>query len=86
MSDEQIAAFEKDLRSLGQIEGVRQFYVGKVAGTTKRPVIQTDWDYMLTVIVDDLAAHDVYQDHPIHHKFIENQKQFFGQVRVYDAE
>lgn len=86
MTADQIAAFEKDARSLAQIETVRHFHFGQVAGTEKRPVIQTDWDYMLTVLLDDLAAHDVYQDHPVHLAFIARQKQFFGKVRVFDAE
>ena len=86
MSEEQIAAFEKDLKSLATIEAADQCYVGKLADTAKRPVVQTDWDYMLTVILKDVAAHDVYQDHPTHHQFIANQKQFFGQVRVFDAD
>ncbi|MBK1878921.1 Dabb family protein [Pelagicoccus mobilis] len=86
MSDEQVAAFEKDLNSLATIDVAKACYIGKVADTAKRPVVQTDWDYMLTVIVENVADHDIYQDHPTHHAFIANQKQFFGQVRVFDCE
>ncbi len=86
MTPAQIAAFEKSARTLGGIKEVRHFHFGRIAGTEKRPVIQTDWDYMLTVLLDDLAAHDAYQVDPIHLEFIATQKQFFGKVRVYDAE
>ncbi len=86
MSDEQVAAFEKDLNSLATIDVAKSCYIGKVADTAKRPVVQTDWDYMLTVILENVADHDIYQDHPTHHAFIANQKQFFGQVRVFDGE
>ena len=86
MTAEQIAQFEKDLGSLAKIDAAEAVYIGTVADTAKRPVVQTDWDYMLTVICKDVAAHDVYQDHPIHHEFIANQKQYFGQVRVFDAD
>lgn len=86
MTADQVAAFETDLATLAQIDSARHCYIGKVADTEKRPVVQTDWDYMLTVIVDDVASHDAYQDHPIHHEFIARQKQFFGKVRVYDAQ
>lgn len=86
MSDEQVAAFEKDLNALTTIDVAKACYVGKVADTAPRPVVQTDWDYMLTVVLEDVAAHDVYQDHPTHHAFIANQKQFFGQVRVFDGD
>ncbi len=86
MSGEQVAAFEKDLNSLKTIDVAKACYVGKLADTAKRPVVQTDWDYMLTVILENVADHDIYQDHPTHHAFIANQKQFFGQVRVFDGE
>ena len=86
MTEEQVSAFEKDLSSLATIASAKQCFVGKLADTAKRPVVQTDWDYMLTVILDDVAAHDAYQDDPIHHAFLAKQKQFFGQVRVFDGE
>lgn len=86
MTAEQKAAFEKDLRSLSEIKHAESVYVGTISETAKRPVVQTDWDYMLTVLVKDIAAHDAYQDDPIHHEFIARQKQFFGQVRVFDAD
>lgn len=86
MSDEQVAAFEKDLATLGTIDVAKACYIGKVADTEKRPVVVTDWDYMLTVILENVADHDIYQDHPIHHAFIANQKQYFGKVRVFDGQ
>ncbi|MBC2605860.1 Dabb family protein [Pelagicoccus albus] len=86
MSDEQVAAFEKDLNSLATIEVAKACYVGTVSDTAKRPVVQTDWDYMLTVVLENVADHDLYQQHPTHQAFIANQKQFFGQVRVFDAD
>lgn len=86
MSDEQVAKFEADLNSLKTIEVAQACYVGKLADTAKRPVVMTDWDYMLTVVLEDVAAHDIYQDHPTHHAFIANQKQFFERVRVVDGD
>ena len=86
MTDEQVAAFERDLMAMSKIEHACSFHVGKVAGTEKRPVVQTDWDYMLTVVVDDVAAHDAYQAHPIHKEFVKNQQPFFERVRVFDGE
>ncbi len=86
MTADQIAAFEEDARALARIETVRHFHFGKLAGTEKRPVIQTDWDYMLTVLLDDLAGHDAYQVHPLHLAFATQQRQFFAKVRIFDAE
>lgn len=86
MSAAEKAGFEKDLNALATIPVAKHCYIGTVAETEKRPVVQTDWDYMLTVIVDDVAAHDAYQSHPTHLAFVANQKQFFQQIRVFDGD
>lgn len=86
MSTEEISKFERDLATLATIEVAKGAYIGKVADTGKRPVVQTDWDYKLTVMLENVSDHDIYQDHPIHHAFVANQKQFFGQVRVFDSD
>lgn len=86
MSAEQYAAFEADAHALARIETVKALYLGKPAATPQREVVQSDFDYKLTVVLEDIAAHDVYQDHPIHHEFVAKQKEFFAKVRVYDAE
>jgi len=86
MSAEELANFEKDLNALATIPSARRCYIGKPASTEPRPVVQTDWDYMLTVVVDDIAGHDSYQAHPIHQAFVESHKRHFAQVRVFDAE
>ncbi len=86
MSAEQIAAFEADANALSKIETVRSLHIGKPAATPHRPVIQTDYDYNLTVVLDDVDGHNLYQDHALHHDFVANQKAFFTQVRVFDSE
>lgn len=86
MTAEQRAAFEADVRAMAQVETVRHLFLGKPAATPQREVIFKDFDYKLTVIVDDVAGHDVYQDHPLHHQFVANQKGFFVKVRVFDSE
>lgn len=86
MSDSEKAEFEKDLNALATIPVAKHCYIGTVADTEKRPVVDTSWDYMLTVIVDDVASHDEYQAHPTHQTFVTNQKKFFKQVRVFDGD
>ena len=35
-------------------------------------------------ILDDAAAHDVYQEHPLHKEFVARNKANFDRIRVYD--
>jgi len=50
-----------------------------------RPVNDRDWHVGLHLIFKDRAAHDAYQDHPEHLKFIEENKALWKQVRVFDT-
>ena len=40
----------------------------------------------LHLVFADKAAHDKYQDHPEHLKFIEENKAVWAKVRVFDSE
>ena len=86
MTAEQQTAFEADANALAKIETVSTLHIGRPASTLQRAVSQSDFDYKLTVIFDDIAGHDIYQDHAIHHEFIDRQKAFFATVRVFDSE
>ncbi len=85
LSQEQIKVFEKGVKSLTAIESVKQGFVGKPA-STDRPVIDRSYSYALTIIVDDLAGHDAYQEDAIHKKFIADCGTFWSKVQIYDAE
>jgi hypothetical protein len=49
-------------------------------------VVDTTYDVGLTVVLKDVAAHDAYQDHPIHHAFVDHFKEYWERVQIYDAE
>lgn len=85
LSDEQKADFRRGVESLGQIEDVKALYVGTPAATPPRPVIEGGYDFLLTVVLDDVAAHDRYQEHKLHQQFLADYKQWFKKVLVYDA-
>jgi len=75
---------ENDCRSyLEKIPGVRHLWVGRPA-QTPRPVVDNSYGIGLTVVLDDLAAHDVYQSHPLHLDFISQNKDHWHRVQVYD--
>jgi hypothetical protein len=74
----------QDGRSLlGGVPGVRQIWLGRPA-MTPREVVDNSYDVGLCVILDDSAAHDVYQTHPLHLEFIARNKAHWERVRVYD--
>jgi len=82
----QRADFRRGVESLAGIKSVEKIYVGTPAKTTQRPIIDDSYSVALTVLCQDVAAHDVYQVDPIHHAFIEKFKAFWSRVQIYDAE
>jgi hypothetical protein len=78
--------FYQELEKLGMIESVHQLHIGSPAATTKRPVIDHSYDFCLTVILENISAHDLYQQDPIHLNFIEKCAQMWDKVKIYDAD
>src|SRR5215469_15521396 len=62
------------------------FYAAGTVSDLARSVNDRDWDVGLHVIFKDQAAHDVYQDAPKHLKFIEENKDTWAKVRVFDTD
>ena len=83
---EQVAQFRAGLETLKGIESAETAYIGTPSATPERPVIDSSYDYCLTVILKDIPSHDAYQDDPIHLEFIANCKEFWTEVKVYDAD
>lgn len=70
---------------LDEHEGVTYFAAGPVVEELSRPVNQKDFHVCLCVAFKDKAAHDVYQTHPRHLQFIEENKPTWASVRVFDS-
>lgn len=66
-------------------EGTVYFSVGTRGKEFTRDVNATDWDVALHLVFKNKAAHDTYQEHPRHLKFIEENKQYWGKVQVFDS-
>jgi quinol monooxygenase YgiN len=62
------------------------FYAAGTVSDLDRPVNDRDWDVGLHVIFKDQAAHDAYQDAPKHLKFIDENKDTWAKVRVFDTD
>jgi hypothetical protein len=61
------------------------FAVGPRSEELKRPVNDQDFDVALHIVFSGLAAHDKYQDAPRHKQFIEENKDNWKKVRVFDS-
>ena len=72
------------LKSLQPIETIRTYHVG-VPAPTDRAVIEKGYDYSLLLIFDNLEDQNVYQEHPIHKKFVDNYADLWSKVIVYDS-
>jgi hypothetical protein len=81
---EQRRLVEDCMMLLGKVPGVRHIWAGPPAATPPRPVIDGSYNVGLTVVLDDLRAHDVYQEHPLHKEFIARRKEHWKRVQIYD--
>jgi hypothetical protein len=66
-------------------EGVTYFATGTLAGDLQRDVNDRDFDVSLHMIFSSKAAHDRYQQHERHLKFIAENKDNWEKVRVFDS-
>lgn len=73
------------LQTLRKIETIRQIHIGVPASTEKRPVVDSSYHASELMFFDDLAGQKVYQDHPIHQKFIADCSHLWDKVVVYDS-
>ncbi|MCF3651914.1 Dabb family protein [Synoicihabitans lomoniglobus] len=80
------AMFATELAKLGTIDNIGGFYMGSPAEVPPRPVIDTTFDFSITVVVDDVEAHNAYQIDPIHLAFIASCKHLWDRVQVYDVD
>jgi hypothetical protein len=71
--------------NLNDHPGTCFFAAGTLAGEFRRPVNDRAFDVALHVVFTDRAAHDAYQEHPRHKKFITENNANWKQVRVFDA-
>lgn len=84
LSAAQVKQFDAGLRSLCEIESVRNGYVG-VPASTDRPVIERGYSRALVLVFPDEAAHDAYQSDPVHDRFRSDCGPFYATVRIFDS-
>jgi hypothetical protein len=70
---------------LSRQPGIVYFACGTRAEELQRPVNDLDFDISLHIVFEDQAAHDHYQAASLHLEFIEENKDNWNKVRVFDS-
>jgi hypothetical protein len=73
------------LKTLGGIPLIKELYVGILANTEKRDVVDASWQVSELMFFNDLQAQATYQQHPLHLDFVKNCSHLWEKVVVYDA-
>src|SRR5580693_1338240 len=73
------------LKTLAGIPLIRELYVGVLANTEKRDVVDASWQVSELMFFNDLTSQASYQDHPIHLEFIRNCSHLWKKVVVFDT-
>lgn len=84
-SKEDQAQLIAGIRTLGAIETVRGIHVGVPASTEKRDVVESSYSVSELLTFDDVEGQNVYQQHPIHQKFVADCAHLWERVRVFDS-
>ena len=75
----------KGVKSLSRIETIRTLHVGVPASTEKRDVVDNSYHVSELMFFDSVEDQKIYQDHPIHQKFIQEHSMLWEKVVVYDT-
>lgn len=90
LHDSSPAAIERQMAAASKYltdhPGVELFAIGTRTPDLAREVNDKDFDVALYVVFESRAAHDAYQVHERHKKFIEESKPHWARVRVFDAD
>ena len=76
---------EECYKHLGNHPGIVFFAAGQVVESHQRDVNVRDWQVSLHIVFKNKDYHDQYQSAPNHHKFIEQNKDNWKSVRVFDS-
>lgn len=69
---------------INSMNNIQDAFIGAPANT-KRDVVDNSYQYSLNLGFENKAEQDIYQDHPLHKKFIEKSAHLWNRVLVYDS-
>lgn len=84
-STDDLARLLAGLRTLSQIEEVRQMHIGLPASTEVRDVVDNSYSVSELLFFDNVKDQKTYQDHPIHQQFVRDCAHLWQKVIVYDS-
>jgi Stress responsive A/B Barrel Domain len=84
-SQEDLAKLIAGVKSLSKIETIKYLHVGVPASTEKRDVVDNSYTVSELMFFDNLEGQKIYQDHPVHQKFIAECSGLWDKVIVYDT-
>ncbi|RYE56877.1 MAG: Dabb family protein [Sphingobacteriales bacterium] len=73
------------VKTLANIPTVAKLWVGVVASTEVREVVDSSWSVSELMFFNDLEGQQAYQTHPIHLEFVKNYSHLWERVVVYDS-
>ena len=73
------------LNTLRAIQAVQQLHIGVPAATEKRDVVDNSYDVSELMFFASLEDQKLYQDHPLHLKFVKDCGHLWRKVVVYDS-
>jgi len=83
-NEEHRRQFLHELRAMKKIPVVEQCAIGIPAGTP-RNVVDNSWTFDWLLTFPDRDTWAIYNDHPLHDKFIERAGQLWERIQVYDS-
>lgn len=84
-SKEDLNKLIEGLRTLDKIETVKNLFIGVPASTEQRDVVDSSFSASELMFFDDIDGQNIYQEHPLHKKFIEECGHLWKKVVVYDS-
>ena len=73
------------VKALGKIKEVKMLHVAVPANSEKRDVIDNSYSVSELLFFDSVEDEKIYQDHPLHQKFIQEHSMLWNKVVVYDS-
>ncbi|MBC8110814.1 MAG: Dabb family protein [Verrucomicrobia bacterium] len=85
-SKEEAAKLLQGLQSLAAIKSIKMIHIGVPAnGKYDKEIADHTYTYSLLLGFDDATGEEKYINDPIHKRFVEENKAYFGKVMVYDS-
>ena len=79
-----VAFIDQSKAFVCQVPEVVSYHIGRPAGTP-REVVDNSYSVSLVVTFDSKEDQDAYQKHPVHLKYVDDNKDKWLDVKIYDS-